>query len=167
MDADTSKDEVFRRMFETHYPRVVRYASGLLSDGAAAEDVASEVFHVAWVKLDPTTPFGLPWLMRTAMHKCRDVQRSRYRGNAALAALAQLRESHADGPAPIEKLALFEALAKLSPRERQVLELTYWGDLSAGEVAEVLRVKQGAVWTRLHRARTRLRELLGDGGDAR
>lgn len=156
-----AKADVFIQMFEAHYARVVRYAEGQLSGLAAAEDVASDVFRVAWLKLDPREPFGLPWLIRTAMHKSRDVQRSRYRGKAAVEALGERATSTVgDHMSSLDRLSLLEALSKLSGRDRQILHLTYWVDLSAGEVAEVLRIRPGAVWTRLHRARERLRAVL-------
>lgn len=164
---DSSRGAVFRAMFEAHHERVVLYAESQLGYQAAAEDVAAEVFRVAWQKLDPEAPFGLPWLIRTAMNKCRDVERKVSRGHAAATALAS-RADVSDESGELERLHLMDAMARLPFRDRQLLQLTYWHDLSAGEVAEVLRMRQGAVWTRLHRARAKLRDLLGEsveGGD--
>lgn len=163
MPADRAlKEGVFLQMFNAHYTRVVRYAHTQLSDHAAAEDIASEVFRVAWQKLDPHAPFGLPWLIRTAMHKSRDAQRGTYRHAAALGVLAHAAHDASGEPSHLERLALYEAMSKLAERDRQILQLTYWNDLSAGEVAEVLRIRQGTVWTRLHRARERLRMLMAE-----
>ncbi len=63
----------------------------------------------------------------------------------------------------MERIALLAAVASLNARERQVVVLTYWDELSAGQIAEVLRTTEGAVWTTLTRARGKLRrELEGD-----
>lgn len=160
-----SREEAFRVMFEAHYARVVRYAESVLADAAAAEDVASEVFKIAWQKFDPQDPFGLPWLIRTAMNRSHDVVRSRYRRSAAVAVLSHTREDDAESAlGDLERLAVHEAMQKLAPKDRQVLELTYWTQLSAGEIAQVLKMREAAVWTRLHRARSRMRELLIDEG---
>ena len=103
------------------------------------------------------------------MHKVRDFQRKSARGEVAATTLS-LREpepGHEDGE--LDRLVVIDAMSRLPEKDRQILQLTYWQDLSAGEVAEVLRMRQGAVWTRLHRARARLKELLeeDDRGGAR
>ncbi|GAA1121600.1 hypothetical protein GCM10009670_09980 [Citricoccus alkalitolerans] len=55
---------------------------------------------------------------------------------------------------------LIHELRRLPPDQREVLYLTYWEDLSAGEIAQVLEISVEAVWKRLSRARTLLRDLL-------
>lgn len=153
-------------MFESHFVRVVRYVEGQLSDHAIAEEIAAETFRVAWQKLDPKDPFGLPWLIRTAMHKTRDHQRRTYRGAAAIDAVSRALEEPAEELDPLDGLALRAALMTLSDRDVRIVQLTYWVGLSAGEVAAVMHMKEGAVWTRLHRARARLRSALADGSTA-
>lgn len=61
---------------------------------------------------------------------------------------------------PLDALALQQAMKSLNARERQVVVLTYWDELSAGEIADVLRSSQAAVWTTLTRARAKLRAQL-------
>jgi RNA polymerase sigma-70 factor (ECF subfamily) len=162
------KEAVFREMFQTHFARVARYVEGQLGEAGPAEEIAAEVFHVAWQKLDPEKPYGLPWLIRTAMHKTRDYQRSQYRGTAATVALARLVQEPSSQMSVLDRLALVEALSGLSEKDRQIVMLTYWESLSAGEVAQVLRMREGAVWTRLHRARRQLRTALsGEERDER
>jgi RNA polymerase sigma-70 factor (ECF subfamily) len=53
------------------------------------------------------------------------------------------------------------ALRHLSPREREVLVLHYFEQQSVEQVATLLDLTRGAVDVRLHRARKRLREVLG------
>ncbi|WP_431679265.1 SigE family RNA polymerase sigma factor [Kitasatospora sp. KL5] len=60
------------------------------------------------------------------------------------------------------RLTLIEALADLSPRDRAVLVLRYWEDVSVEETAELLDASPGAVRTQTSRALGRLRLLLGD-----
>lgn len=47
-------------------------------------------------------------------------------------------------------------------KERTVVHLFYYEDLSINSISGVLRVKESAVKTRLFRARKRLKEILGD-----
>ncbi|GAA1094836.1 MULTISPECIES: SigE family RNA polymerase sigma factor [Kitasatospora] len=60
------------------------------------------------------------------------------------------------------RVTLIEALARLSPRDRAVLVLRYWEDVSVEETAELLGASPGAVRTQTSRALTRLRALIGD-----
>jgi RNA polymerase sigma-70 factor (ECF subfamily) len=59
--------------------------------------------------------------------------------------------------------AILDALSQLSPTDRDLVTLTLWDGLTSAEVAQVLNIKEGAARVRLHRARTRLRALLGTG----
>ncbi|TQJ31068.1 RNA polymerase sigma factor [Microbacterium sp. SLBN-146] len=169
MTSDTAEQErlfreaVFREMFTTYFPRVTRYIQRNIGDPTAAEDVASEVFQTAWHNLDPHDPFGLPWLIRTAMHKMRDAQREHYRSAAAVDSISHSVEEAAQQAIPHdERLALSDAVDRLPKKDREIVRLTYWDGLNAAEVAEVLKIREGTVWTRLHRARAALRSALGD-----
>lgn len=54
-------------------------------------------------------------------------------------------------------------LDRLSPEHRQVLLLRYMQELGYGEIAQVLDVSEGTVKSRINRAKSKLRELLGGG----
>jgi RNA polymerase sigma factor (sigma-70 family) len=60
--------------------------------------------------------------------------------------------------------AIAEALTDLSAGDRDVLLLFAWADLRYEEIAVALRIPVGTVRSRLHRARRRVRELLGESG---
>lgn len=155
---------VFRRLFDEYWARVRRYLECYVDDPDDVDELTAEVFVVAWRKLDPDRPMGLTWFLRTANNKLKDrMRRSRSR-TRAMEALVRGLEDPVEPLDPWESLALRNALTALSARERQVVVLTYWNDLTAGEVAEVLRSSQGAVWTTLTRARTKLRAHLEDQG---
>jgi RNA polymerase sigma factor (sigma-70 family) len=64
---------------------------------------------------------------------------------------------------------LAAALARLPAAHRDVLLLIAWGDLSYDEAADALGVPVGTVRSRLSRARTKVRQALGDadGHDTR
>ncbi|PJN21930.1 SigE family RNA polymerase sigma factor [Kitasatospora sp. CB02891] len=61
------------------------------------------------------------------------------------------------------RMTLLQALAQLAPRDRAVLVLRYWEDVSVEETAEILRCRPGAVRSQASRALARLRTLLGEG----
>ena len=59
-------------------------------------------------------------------------------------------------------LDLFTAVMKLPKKDRVVIHLFYYEELSIKQIADLLGVKETAVGTRLHRARNKLKEMLGD-----
>lgn len=162
--ATARKDVVFRRLFDEYWPRVHRHIECYIDDSDEVDEITAEIFTVAWRKLDADRPMPLTWFLRVANNKLRDHSRRARSRDRALEALVRGLESPSEELDPAEALALRTALTSLSARERQIIVLTYWDELSAGEVAEVLRTSQGAVWTTLTRARAKLRTLLeGDG----
>lgn len=154
--------EAFGRMFTENHTRVLRYVEGSVYDRDEAEEITAEVFTIAWQKFDDRQPFGLPWLIRTAMHKVRDHQRRHYRKASMLDALTRRAEEAPAELSRLDILALRDALSKLSGTDAEIVRLTYWDGLSAGEVSTVLRVRQGTVWTRLSRARALLKSQLSE-----
>lgn len=57
---------------------------------------------------------------------------------------------------------LFRALMSLPKKERAVVHLFYYEDLSIKEIASILKISESSVGTRLHRARKHLKDFLGD-----
>lgn len=157
---EANKAVVFRGLFDEYWPLVRHHLSCFLENQEEVDEIAAEVFVVAWRKLRPDKPLGLRWFVRTADNKLRDVDRSARSRGRALDALSRGLQNATEKIHPLEALALRQAMKILNARERQVVILTYWDDLNAGEVAEVLHCSPAAVWTTLTRARTKLRRQL-------
>lgn len=157
------RSTVYRRLFEEHWARVRHHVDCFVDDSSEVDEITAEVFAVAWRKLDPARPFAASWFLRTANNKLRDRTRSARSRERAMSALERRLENSSDPLDPLERIALRAAVRSLNARERQVVVLTYWDGLSAGEVAEVLHSSPAAVWTTLTRARAKLRREL-DGG---
>ena len=155
-----NKSVVFRGLFDEYWPLVRHHLSCFLDNQEEVDEIAAEVFVVAWRKLRPENPMGLRWFIRTADNKLRDADRSARSRGRALEAMSRGLQNAAERIHPLEALALRQAMKTLNARERQVVVLTYWDELNAGEVAEVLRCSTAAVWTTLTRARTKLRMQL-------
>lgn len=157
---EANKAVVFRGLFDEYWPLVRHHLSCFLENQEEVDEIAAEVFVVAWRKLRPDKPLGLRWFVRTADNKLRDVDRSSRSRGRARDSLSRGLQNATETIHPLEALALRQAMKILNARERQVVVLTYWDDLNAGEVAEVLHCSPAAVWTTLTRARTKLRTQL-------
>jgi RNA polymerase sigma-70 factor (sigma-E family) len=70
-----------------------------------------------------------------------------------------------DVPAAMEdsdlRLTLIDALGRIPPRDRAIVVLRYWEDLSVESVAEILGLSAGTVTSQSARSLARLRQLLG------
>jgi RNA polymerase sigma-70 factor, ECF subfamily len=143
------------RLFAAHASEVRAYARRRV-DPAVADDITSEVFVVAWRRLEDVPDNALPWLLgcarRVLMHHHR-----RSRRDAALVAL--LEATHAGQVS--DDLVLARALSELSDRDRELLLLIAWEGLKPAEAATVLDCSRSALAVRLHRARKRLAAALG------
>ncbi len=137
--------------------------------GELADDLLSETFLVAFRRRADYRSEHLdvrPWLVGIAtnlVHGAARAERRRYRALARAA--AEPGDHHDDGredrlDAEALRGPLAAALAGLEERDRDVLLLVAWGDLSYEEVAAVLDVPVGTVRSRLHRARRQTRAAL-------
>ncbi len=130
----------------------------------AAQDVVSEVFLVAWRRIDEVPADALPWLLVVARNTIGNRRRGSARQQRLTDQLVNLeRSSTASSGADeiaLERRAMLSALADLSPVEREALLLTGWDGLSVAQAAEVAGCSRRAFELRLHRARNRLRRVL-------
>lgn len=150
----------FVMLFREHYTAVRRFIERRVSDREAAADLTMDCFEIAWRKRDPRDPLGLPWLYRTARNLIANEYRRRDREGALWTHIEDHVRALTSEAEPAMAQLLVDAIRGLPEREREILWLTYWEQLSAAEVAQVMEMNTGAVWTRLNRARARLRPSL-------
>ncbi|MEV0634573.1 sigma-70 family RNA polymerase sigma factor [Streptomyces sp. NPDC050619] len=162
MDAD-ERSEQLERLFRRTFGRVMAYCLRRTEE-TAAHDVVAEVYTVAWRRrrqLPSDDEEAVLWLLGIA----RRVLANQARGQRRWARLL-LRVAERADPPHVEHHQhdtdddLAAALAQSSDADRELLRLAYWEDLSRQDIATVLGISVGAVDTRLHRARQRLRERL-------
>lgn len=152
--------DVFTRVFEAYWARVRHHIECVIDDDDEVSDLVSEVFSLAWQKLDPRTPPGLIWLLRVADNKLKDRERKMRSETRAMDALR--RRPAAEVSDILDVMAVRHAMdVALTPREKRIVTLFYWDRLAAGEIAELLRCSQSVVFTTLSRARSKLVRQLG------
>ncbi|WP_336029039.1 RNA polymerase sigma factor [Geodermatophilus sp. FMUSA9-8] len=156
-----STDDAFAAMYRAHHAAVCRYVARRLgpADDAEVRDVAAEVFTTAWRRRSAVPPEPLPWLYGVARRVLANERRgSQRRRRLADRLLTQAPEP--TSPVDADRPLVLDALARLSPTDREVLALAAWEELGPAEIAVVLRCSRSAAAMRLHRARVRLREAM-------
>lgn len=168
----------FGRLVERHKASVYGLCYRLLGASDEARDAAQETFVRAYLgmrEFDDAQPFSA-WALRIARNHCIDQLRRR---RPTLTLAGEAREEDTTGVAPelpdrqamggeqaVQELEaqrdLDRAVARLSPRYREVISLFHVQHKSYAEIAEILAVPMGTVMTWLHRARKELRAQLSE-----
>jgi RNA polymerase sigma-70 factor (ECF subfamily) len=133
-------------------------------------DDATDAVHDAFVKVlkkpgayDAGNGPLTPWFLRVVRNQCIDLIRRRRPANADVDELVDPRPGPEDSTSTAQRDQQLQlALSQLSARQRQIIVLRDYMDLSYAEIADVLEVAQGTVMSQLHRARLALREELGN-----
>jgi RNA polymerase sigma-70 factor (ECF subfamily) len=120
----------------------------------------ADVFLVAWRRRHDMPADALPWLLGVARKVLANRRRSDQRVLALRHRLASERESVAAATGDEVDERVIRALGRLSDRDRELLMLLAWDDLSQADVAEVLGVRKNTVAVRLHRAREHFADAL-------
>ena len=153
-------------LYTAHRLSLVRMVVLLVDDIATAEDVVQEAFaalHQNRHRLrDPDAALG--YLRTAAVNNARSVLRKR---QTARRHLRLARQEFAE-PADSELLLatahqqVLAAVRQLPPRQREVLALRYWANLSEAEIAQALSISPGAVKSTASRGMDKLESILGD-----
>jgi RNA polymerase sigma-70 factor, ECF subfamily len=129
--------------------------------GVEREDCEQEVFARIWRKAalyDPDRGSAPAWILTVARRTALNLRAARRPPPLAIddAGVAS------DRPADVDAFWLQAGLARLPERERTVIELAYYGDLSESAIARRLRVPLGSVKSWKRRGLNRLATLLGE-----
>lgn len=156
-------DGALTALYTAHYRSLVRLASFLLRDPQHAEEVVQDAFvamHGSWRRLrDPDKAEA--YLRQAVVNRSRSGLRRR-----------KVELKHAPKPVPdaasaeygalaqLDRGAVIDALRDLPTRQREVLVLRYYGDLSEAQIAATLGISTGAVKSHASRGMSALRTTL-------
>jgi RNA polymerase sigma-70 factor (ECF subfamily) len=141
------------------YQRAVRGVCRAVA-GSEPEDCEQEVFSRIWVKaslFDPARGSAAAWLLTLSRRTALNL-----RGGRRQPAPTDHEPEDASPPVEVDAFWLGAALARLGERERKVIELAYYDDLSESAIAKRLRVPLGSVKSWKRRGLNRLASLLGE-----
>jgi len=159
-DTDRERRRRFDRVVSVFHQDMYRYAAWLCRDPSIAEEVVQEALLRAWKSLDALREDSAakPWLLTIVRREnARYFERKRLEtvdiddlSPAQSAMLAEREDSQLEDM----RLAIF----RLEDDYREPLVLQVLMGHSTREIAELMGIQQGAVLTRLHRARHKLKD---------
>ena len=148
--------------YREHYRSLVRLASILVDDVGTCEELVQEAFVNAWRTGGATDPDRLPAYLRSAVlngarsHLRKVGVRRRHMQAVPGPTLSAEHQAVADD----ETQRVLAALRSLPDRQREVLTLRYYLDLSEAEIADTLAISKGSVKTHAHRGLAALESRL-------
>ena len=168
--AVTQEPQSFAELIGPHLPQLYRLAYRLTRTVADAEDLLQDVLVTLYERrgeLDSIDSLSI-WASRVLYNRFVD-QARRYarRRMESLTARADLEPATGPGANADDVLDIRRvqtAIEQLSREHREVLLLHDAEDYKLIEIQQITGVPVGTLKSRLHRARARLRGLLGDGG---
>lgn len=157
-------------LYEQCVDRLYALALRVVGIEADAEDVLSEVFLQVWRTPDSYTPERgsvMAWLVIIARSRAIDLLRKRLPAQRLDPVETLANRLEAPGPLPPEAIAQWQessllrlALEKLTPIQRQMIELAFFEGLTQTEIAQLTRLPLGTVKSHLRRAQIDLEQRL-------
>jgi RNA polymerase sigma-70 factor (ECF subfamily) len=155
------------RALSARYARMLgALAYRFVKDEADAEEVAADALWQAWREapsFDPSRSSVSAWLVMLGRSRAID----RFRAARARRPPENLQPAPAPVADALTEMEVAErakivkkAVGQLEPRERELLELAYFSDLSQTEIAEKIGIPLGTVKTRMRTALIKLRDTL-------
>lgn len=155
-------DSALELLHEEHYVRLVRLSVLLLGDPGRAEEIVQDAFVAVYQRWDRLEGGNVPaYLRQTVVNRSRSTLRH-----------LKVVSRHPPFPPPeepgadeavlrdVRRRAVVESLARLPRRQREVLVLRHYLELSEREIAETLGISAGAVKSHASRGAARLRDQL-------
>lgn len=154
--------EAFARLYSLTRDGVYALALSLLHDAHEAQDIAQDTFVKVWESAPAYRPQGSPmaWLLTVA----RNLARTRLRQGGRQVGLDEEAwnaiPAAAPDVSPEDRQLLQEALARLSPEERQIVLLHAAAGLKHRETAQLLELPLSTVLSKYHRGLKKLKALM-------
>ena len=162
---DPDTPECFEQLVSEYQSQLRRLCCVLLKDAHLAEDAVQETFLKAYRSMGQfrTDSSERTWLTRIAVNTCRDLMRSRwFRHIDRSVRIEDLPEP--ETPADPEDTGLYETILQLPAKQREVVLLYFYQDMTMQEISDILQISVSNVSRRLENARKTLRKKLEEDG---
>jgi len=160
----------FDLLFARHHVGVYNFACSMLNDTARAEEILQETFLAVVRSVKNYEPRGYfrTWLLRIARNRCLNaIESERLRRDALNERSLDQTDPPSREPSAVDRFQAGEtlqilrrSLAQLPPRQREVMILYAFEQMTAREISQVLDMPINTVKTLVHRARAALATAL-------
>lgn len=162
MPGDASMVAAVTDLHARHYVALVKFARTLVDTTASAEEVVQDAFERVvrrWDRLRDVDSIEA-YLRRCVINGCRDrIRRRTVRRAATVDAAMTVLSAEDRALLSDRQQRLLAAVRRLPARQRDVLLLRYFAELSEAEVAAALGISKGTVKSSAHKGLAALRSL--------
>lgn len=160
--------EAFDQLVRQYYGKILRMAFLISGNEADSQDIVQETFVICYLNREKIREpeYFERWLFKTLTREAWRVCR---RGRKEQPAEEIFGEQEPAGPSVLEEVLthsrdrrLYDAISELPPKQKTAVVLYYFNGMGTKEIAEVMGCLEGTVKSRLHTARKRLRQVLGE-----
>lgn len=159
--ARVTTDGDFAAYVAARLPALLRFAHALTGNRDDAADLVQDTLlkvGLHWERIRRDDAAGVDAYVRRAIANGRVSRWRRRRGETLVADVPERVAAHVD---PLEHEPLWQALRGLPARQRAVIVLRYYDDLTEAEIAATLGISTGTVKSQASRAMATLRTRLG------
>ncbi len=157
-----SAEEQIRRMMESYGDVLLRMCYLNLQDAMLAQDAVQDSFFKAYQKLNSFRGecSEKTWLIKIALNTCRDYRRRAWMKREDRR--VDIDRLILPGGTPVDGWddTVLKTVMALPDRERELVLMRYYQELRLSEIAQVLKIPEGTVTSRLNRVRAKLRRQL-------
>lgn len=159
--AVSGDDEAFVALLQLHKEDLLRTAYAFLKNEHEALEALQEITYRAYKKIhtlkEPS--YAKTWLIRIMINYCQDLLKK----NKRLVRDGQLNDvATSDNLFPLE---MEQAMAVLSLKEQRLVYLKYFQDVNIKEIADIEKIPEGTVKSRLHKVLRTLRHHFEEKGE--
>ena len=149
----------FAALVVQHQAALYRTARSILHSDQDAADAVQEAICLAYASRSRLRDLQKwkAWMLRILVNVCYSALRKRHDTASLDEVEVYLAAPETDHS---ERLSLWDTVCTLPEQMRIVVTLFYYEDLSVRQISQILKISQGAVRTRLSRARDQLRQML-------
>ena len=165
----TTSAPEFAQFFASAWPRLLRTTYAVAGDRQRAEDALQTAFaqaYAAWGRVSRADD-PLAYVRKMAVNAALSQHRLAFRRRESTVGELPERLLAAEDEQVLARDEVWLAVRALPPRQRAVVVLRYYEDLSERQIADVLRCRPGTVKSQASAALATLRLRLGDAAPAR
>lgn len=151
--------EAFLALIDENRLNIYRVARGILKDTVDIEDAIQNTIIKSFQKINSLKQdeYFRTWLIKILINECTQILRKGKR----VTYLSENSDTEIYNDS-YENIDLTKAINSLSEELRVTTVLFYFEDMSTKDIAKLLKISDGTVRSRLTRARTKLREIIGE-----